>query len=272
MEQDAVGYLHFDFYNGAMSTGQCEALLRAYRHACARPTRVLVLMGGREFWSNGLNLMTIEAAASPADESWRNINAIDDLAEAILSTTDRLTIAALRGNAGAGGVFLALAADVVLARRGIVLNPHYKNMGNLFGSEYWTYLLPKRVGEDAIGAVMGRRLPIGAAAAARLGLIDAVLAGSRTAFEDEVTAYATEAASDPALAVRLAGKARLRAANEAKKPLAAYRAEELARMKLNFYGFDPSYHVARYHFIAKLPLARTPVHLARHREVRGRAA
>ena len=32
-------------------------------------------------------------------------------------------------------------------------------------------------------------------------------------------------------------------------PLAAYRDEELARMRRNFYGFDPSYHVARHHFV-----------------------
>jgi putative two-component system hydrogenase maturation factor HypX/HoxX len=40
-------------------------------------------------------------------------------------------------------------------------------------------------------------------------------------------------------------------------------------MKLNFYGFDPSYHVARYHFVFKVPKSRTPLYLARHR---GRAA
>jgi putative two-component system hydrogenase maturation factor HypX/HoxX len=37
-------------------------------------------------------------------------------------------------------------------------------------------------------------------------------------------------------------------------------------MKLNFYGFDPSYHVARYHFVRKLPHAWTPRHLAIHRD------
>ena len=36
-----------------------------------------------------------------------NINAIDDLAEAILRCNSRLTVAALGGNAGAGGCFLA---------------------------------------------------------------------------------------------------------------------------------------------------------------------
>src|SRR5674536_21785 len=92
-----------------------------------RPAKVIVLAGGREFWSNGMHLGVIEAAASPADASWANINAIDDVARAVLLTTDKLVIAALEGNAGAGGVFLALAADQVLMRDGIVLNPHYKN-------------------------------------------------------------------------------------------------------------------------------------------------
>jgi putative two-component system hydrogenase maturation factor HypX/HoxX len=39
--------------------------------------------------------------ASPADESGSNINAIDYACEAMLTTTDRVTIAALQGNAGA---------------------------------------------------------------------------------------------------------------------------------------------------------------------------
>jgi putative two-component system hydrogenase maturation factor HypX/HoxX len=63
----------------------------------------------------------------------------------------------------------------------------------------------------------------------------------------------------------MAAKAARRAADEAAQPLARYRDAELARMKLNFFGFDPSYHVARYHFVHKLPKARTPSFLARHR-------
>jgi putative two-component system hydrogenase maturation factor HypX/HoxX len=38
-------------------------------------------------------------------------------------------------------------------------------------------------------------------------------------------------------------------------------------MQRNFYGFDPSYHVARHHFVAKTPHSWTPRHLARHREL-----
>ena len=75
---------------------QCEALRAAYRDALRRPTRVLVLMGGADFWSNGIHLGQIEAAASPADESWRNINAMNDLVRDIIETTDRVVVAVLR--------------------------------------------------------------------------------------------------------------------------------------------------------------------------------
>ncbi len=61
-----------------------------------------------------------------------------------------------------------------------------------------------------------------------------------------------------------------RAGDEEKKPLQAYRDAEIERMKLNFYGFDPSYHVARYNFIHKVPKSRTPLTLAEHRSKRKR--
>lgn len=266
-EHGPVGVLHFDFYNGAMSTRQCERLLAAYRRACERPTRVLVLAGGSDFWSNGLHLNAIEAADSPADESWHNINAMDDLTEAVIRTTDRLTIAALSGNAGAGGVFLALAADRVHARRGVVLNPHYKNMGNLYGSEYWTYLLPRRCGDDAAAAVMGERLPLGAEAAQRLGLVDRVGPGDGSTFAADTLARAHALADSPDLGRDLADKAGRLARDEERRPLAAYREAELECMRLNFYGFDPSYHVARYRFVHRSPHAWTPRHLALHRRL-----
>lgn len=262
-----VGFLAFEFYNGAMSTAQCERLAAAIAFARTRPTRVLVLEGGRDFWSNGIHLNTIEAAASPADESWANINAMNDVCLALLTLTDRITVAALRGNAGAGGCFLALAADHVWAREGVILNPHYKNMGNLYGSEYWTYLLPRRVGEAAARHIMQARLPLLARHAAAAGLIDAVFGEDVDAFERELESRAAALAAAAELDKRIAAKAARRAADEAVKPLAAWRAEELAQMRRNFYGFDPSYHVARYHFVMKSAHSWTPRHLARHREL-----
>lgn len=266
-----VGCLSFDFYNGAMSTVQCERLLAALREAKRRDTRVLLLLGGRDFFSNGIHLNCIEAAAhrpddSAADESWRNINAMNDLALELITTTERLTVAALRGNAGAGGAFLALAADEVWAHRGVVLNPHYRNMGNLYGSEYWTYLLPRRLGPAGAHALMQRRLPLGAAEAARIGLIDRCVDLAAAAFEQGAVADALALAVSHNLPQRVADKQARRAADEARRPLADHRQDELSRMHRNFYGFDPSYHVARYHFVHRLPHAWTPRHLAVHRE------
>jgi putative two-component system hydrogenase maturation factor HypX/HoxX len=270
-EKSGAGYLHFDFYNGAISTEQCQRLLEAYKQVRQRPTRVIVLMGGQDFWSNGIHLNLIEAADSPAHESWRNINAMDDLVQAIITTDNHLTIAALRGNAGAGGAFLALAADRIYARAGVVLNPHYKNMGNLYGSEYWTYLLPRRVGQRG-REIMENRLPLAAGAARRLGLIDDCFGNDADDFVAQVETIATALARDPSYETHLTEKRRQRARDEADKPLAQYRAEELERMKLNFYGFDPSYHVARYNFVFRVPNSWTPLHLAWHRRVRQKIA
>ncbi len=135
-ERNGVGYLAFDFYNGAMSTRQCRRLRDAFRRARGADTKVIVLLGGRHYFSNGIHLNTIEAAPDPAAESWANINAIDDLVLDLLETCSHLVVSALRGNAGAGGAMMALAADRVYARDGVVLNPHYKGMGGLYGSEY----------------------------------------------------------------------------------------------------------------------------------------
>ncbi len=264
-ERGPVGWLHFDFTNGAMSSGQCERLRTAFLEARQRGVRVIVLMGGEDFWSNGIHLGAIEAAESPADESWRNINAMDDLAEAILTTQACVTIAALQGNAAAGGAFLALAADRIVARTGVVLNPHYKNMGNLYGSEYWTYLLPRRVGAEAARVVMQDRLPVGTAAARRLGLIDDSFGEDAAEFRRKVDAIAEDIARDPGFERLLREKVERRRRDEAIRPLRDYREEELDRMRLSFYGFDPSYHVARYNFVCKVPHSRTPLHLALHR-------
>jgi putative two-component system hydrogenase maturation factor HypX/HoxX len=264
-EEGAVGILHFAFHNGAMDSEQCRALRAACAHARSRPTRVIVLAGGPEFWSNGIHLNRIEAAAHPAEESWRNINAIDDLVREIVVTDRQLTVAALQGNAGAGGVFLALAADRVLARDGVILNPHYKGMGNLYGSEYWTYLLPRRVSAAQAGAVVAARLPVGARGAKAMGLIDDHFGADHARFLGEVRARAAAMAADPGFAAQLARRNRERAADEARRPLESYRAAELERMKLNFFGFDPSYHVARYNFVHKVARSRTPSYLALHR-------
>ncbi|WP_416798756.1 enoyl-CoA hydratase-related protein [Ciceribacter azotifigens] len=264
-EENGVGFLDFRFHNGAMSSEDCNTLREAIVTAKERACPVLVLRGDADCWSNGIHLGMIEHADSAADESWRNINAMNDLVREIIETGDRLVIAAVLGNAGAGGVFLSLAADEVWMRDGVILNPHYKDMGNLYGSEYWTYLLPGRIGEAPARIVTQARLPMGVGEALELGLATRRLPSDIAAADCELHRAVAELTASPDLAGRIAAKRARRARDEAEKPLAAYREEELRRMRRNFYGFDPSYHVARYNFIRKTPKSRTPVTLATHR-------
>ncbi|MCP4934259.1 MAG: hydrogenase maturation protein [bacterium] len=264
-EKGAVGYLSFEFYNGAMGTRACQRLLEAYKKACARPIKILVLTGGAEFWSNGMDLNLIEAADNPAEESWQNINAIDDLAEAILTTANKLTIAAMRGNAGAGGVFLARACDLVWLREGTILNPHYKDMGNLYGSEFWTYLLPLHVGKKEALQITGNCLPMGAHRAVELGLANVCLGGGGDSFATRMSERAIALLDSGEAARRLAEKHQRHRALDGGRALAEYRQAELEEMKRNFFGPDPSYHVARYNFVFKIKKSRTPKSLARHR-------
>ncbi|WP_030743916.1 hydrogenase maturation protein [Streptomyces sp. NRRL S-31] len=251
-QHGAVGHLGFSFPGGAMDTDQCRRLLAAYREALTRPTRVLVLGGPRDFFSNGIHLGVVEAAPDPARESWANLNAMDDLVEAVLRTTDRLVVAALAGNAAAGGAMLALAADEVWCRTGVVLNPHYRRMG-LYGSEFWTYTLPRRAGPGEARRLTTEALPVSAATAARLGLVDRLVPAAPGRFPAEVERLAAGLAAAGDLDRRIAAKEAARAADERDRPLAAHREDELARMHAVF--FDPAapYHALRSAFVRKTP-------------------
>ncbi|MFE6904937.1 enoyl-CoA hydratase-related protein [Streptomyces erythrochromogenes] len=261
-EQGRTGFLTFSFPGGAMSTVHCRRLLDAYRTACTRPTSVLVLGGGRDFFSNGIHLGVIEAAADPAEESWANINAMDDLALAVLTTTDRLVVSALGGNAAAGGAMLALAADEVWCRSGVVLNPHYGLMG-LYGSEYWTYTLPRRVGPALADRLTTEALPVGAAAAHRLGLVDRTVPCAPGDFSRETQRLAVRLAALPTTDSRIAAKKAARERDEARRPLASYREAELARMRRTFFDPHAPYHALRRAFVRKERPAATPPHLTR---------
>ena len=259
-EEGGAGFLEFAFAGGAMSTDQCRRLLAAYRVAAERPTSVLVLGPGRDFFSNGIHLNVIEAAPFPALESWDNINAMDDVVEAVLTTTDKVTVSALAGNAAAGGLMLAIAADEVWCRDSAVLNPHYRLMG-LHGSEYWTYTLPRRVGAEQAARLTSAALPVGVAEAERLGLVDRTSGGDAAAFRRWVVGEAVRLAGSAELTGRLLAKKRGRAEDERAKPLAAYRAEELRLMHRNFYGAGEPYHELRRAFVHKVCPTRTPEHL-----------
>jgi len=162
---------------------------------------------------------------------------------------------------------LAIAADKVVARKGVILNPHYKAMGNLYGSEYWTYSLPKRVGVIKAREFTNDCLPVGTKKALETGLIDIAFGESVQEFCDLLQCFSESAAELPNLDRNLCAKKEERARDNLIKPLRQYRAEELQRMWTNFYGRDLSYHFARARFVHKLSPLETPPYLAKHRSV-----
>lgn len=257
-EANAVGYLYFNFYNGAMSTRQCNQLQQAFIAAKQRPVKVIVLMGGEDIWSNGIHLNLIEASENPAQTSWENINALDDIIKEIICTGSHYIISAMEGNAGAGGVALALAADKVLARKGIVFNPHTRNMG-LYGSEYWTYLLPKRIGTQRAELFTEQCLPWGTDIALEVKLIDACLPSGMDciektgeSFRERVRTIGEELAHLSYFPQLLTAKKFKRNRDESYKPLSRYREEELEKMHKNFFEDDWGYDDKRYCFVHKI--------------------
>ena len=256
LRRDHVGVLNFDFYNGAMSTTQCRRLQRAIRRAARQDTRVLLISGGESF-SNGIHLNVIEAAADPAAEGWANINAIDDVCKEIITCADQLVVASIAGNAGAGGVMLPLGADRVFVRDGIVLNPHYATMG-LFGSEYWTYVLPRRVGDDEAQSLTESCLPISARRAADIGLADAVVNANRHEFEATVFEAASRLATRSDYDKLLADKRDSRETDQRRKPFEAYRTEELGEMSRDLFNDRSGFEQARQAFVFKRRPAATP--------------
>ncbi|MCH9812492.1 MAG: hydrogenase [Epsilonproteobacteria bacterium] len=167
-----VVYLCFNFHNGAMHSEQCVRLKYAIEYL-KNTCKVLVLVGGMDFFSNGIHLNILEDSQKQGEDGWSNINAMNDLIETILFTDEIVTVASLARNAGAGGVFMALACDHVVAKEGVVLNPHYKSLG-LSGSEYHSYTLPKRVGDEMAFTLLEEALPISVEKAKKIGMIDAV--------------------------------------------------------------------------------------------------
>jgi putative two-component system hydrogenase maturation factor HypX/HoxX len=177
---------------------------------------------------------------------------MSDLVREIVETDSHLAVSALAGDAAAGGVPLALAAGYVVARKDVVLNPYYRHTGGLFGSEYWTYLLPRRVGRETSEQLTGPPFrPVGAQQAAAIGLLDAALGADLGSFDAEVRDLAERLARRPDADRSLEAKRRRRARDQAIKPLHAYRAAEMARCHGCFFGPDPGYHEARRRFVYK---------------------
>jgi putative two-component system hydrogenase maturation factor HypX/HoxX len=122
----------------------------------------------------------------------------------------------------------------------------------LYGSEYWTYLLPKRIGTERANLFTEQCLPWGTAIAMEVKLIDVCLAETGNFFREKVKAIAEEIASLSYFPQLMTGKKFKRQRDERYKPLAKYREEELEKMHKNFFDDDMGYDLKRYQFVNKV--------------------
>ncbi len=255
-----VGFLTIRAYNGAMSTMQCARVAGALKEALDQDTKALVVLGTPAFFSNGIHLNVIEAANDPNAEAWDNIHAINDLCTALVSCTNQLTISAFTANAGAGGVMFGLAADVVLARDGVVLNPYY-DIG-LYGSELHTYTLPRRVSPPTATKLLTQKLPVNTDQAATMGLVDAVGPRDWNEFREWLSRLARSYTSpqwyDGAMATKLQVLDRTR-------PASYYEAHELSEMAKDIFDDRSGFDASRADFVYKRPASHTPPRIAQHR-------
>lgn len=267
---NTAAYLYFEHYNGAMSTDQCSRMVEAMefileKAALDQSIRALVLMGG-SYFSNGIALNVIEAASDPAQESWLNINRIDDVVHYILHefpSRNIATIAAVRGNAAAGGVALATACDFVIAGSDVVLNPAYRGIG-LYGSEYHSLSYYGRCGETKAKTILSAMMPMSPLQARQNGLVDFVFPGSGAVLDDHIQTHVSIMLKD-----NVPRKGLWKRNVDLSLPaLARARAVELAEMSKDFWSPRAvRYHSRRFDFVRKIKPNCTPLRFASHRRI-----
>lgn len=250
-KRDNVAYLCFNFHNGAMSADQCMRLKYAVEYL-KNECEVLVLIGGMDFFSNGIHLNILEDSAKQGEDGWGNINAMNDLIRSIIYADEVVTIASFGRNAGAGGVFMGLACDYAVAKEGVVLNPHYKTLG-LSGSEYHTYSLPKRVGEEIAERLLNECLPLSVEKAKVIKMIDKVYLHEN--YYEELHHFAKNVYNDDFIWKKQ------EYLEEHREHIETLKERELEVMYPEFWDVNSNFHKLREEFVYKLCPRETPERL-----------
>jgi putative two-component system hydrogenase maturation factor HypX/HoxX len=251
-----VAYICFNFHNGAMTSEQCIRLKYAFDYI-KESAKVVVLIGAEEFFSNGIHLNVLEDSKKQGEDGWSNINAMNDIVKSIIFSDEVITVASLHKNAGAGGVFLALACDYVVASKSTVLNPHYKTLG-LSGSEYHTYSLPRRVGEDKANELLKNCLPISANNAKEMKMIDEVFAKEN--YFDDLRGFATSLVEDEDNYDEYIYN-KQDYLEENKEYINKCKEQELKVMYPEFWDDKSEFHTLRHEFVYKMCPIKTPERL-----------
>ncbi len=245
-KKDEIAYVYFDFHNGAMSSEQAIRLKYTVDYL-KEECKVLVLMGGEEFFSNGIHLNILENSKKQGEDGWSNINAMNDVVKSVLFSENIITVASFSKNAGAGGVFLGLACDYCIGREGIVLNPHYRTMG-LSGSEFHTYTFYKRVEREIADEILDKCIPIGSNKAKRIGLLDEVFSSKN--YKQKLEEFCKQLINDEySFNTFIDKKNDFLYENEEK--IEKLKEKELKKMYPEFWEEKSSFHKLRNEFVYK---------------------
>lgn len=251
-----VAYLCFNFHNGAMTSEQCIKLKYAFEYI-KESAKVVVLIGAEEFFSNGIHLNVLEDSKKQGEDGWSNINAMNDVVKSIIFSDEVITVASLHKNAGAGGVFLALACDYVVASDATVLNPHYKTLG-LSGSEYHTYTLSKRVGEVKAKKLLEDCLPLSAIKAKEINMIDEVYPQEKYFYD--LRKYAQTLVEDEEKYDDFIYD-KQDYLEENREHINECKEQELKVMHPEFWDSESEFHTLRHEFVYKVCPIKTPERL-----------
>jgi enoyl-CoA hydratase/carnithine racemase len=184
---DALNALSTDVFNE----------LRAHIDAIAASETVaaVVLRGAGRSFCAGADLKAIQreraAGTKPTTFKRDTVTALENLPQPV--------IAAVHGHCFAGGLELALAADLIVAAEGTRFADTHAKWG-LFAGWGMSARLPRRIGIPAAKRMMYSAKEINAAEALRIGLADVVVPDDKLV--EESTALAQSIASNSAASLR----------------------------------------------------------------------